>query len=141
MPGINIETESRLSDEVLRFAHSQMVESLVAELGASGYETIALTLRDETDSVVGCLRGATFWGWLNLDVFWVKAEHRRHGHGSSLLKLAEAEARKRGCHAVYQETFSPGARSFAERNGYQIVYQLGASGSARTKYSLFKQLG
>jgi len=54
----------------------------------------------EKGEVVGGLIGRTnqIPEWLEVSVIWVAEEKRRQGVGSQLMHLAEAEAKKRGCH-------------------------------------------
>ncbi len=106
-------------DEEIRKA---IVEPLVAyndsKAGPSLTRPIAVVVRDNTDSVVGGMWGHTGYGWL-FTQFLVVPEHLRgRGIGTQVMRLAESEAIKRGCHHAWLDTFQFQAREFYERLGY-----------------------
>lgn len=80
----------------------------------------ALTVfaRDESGRIVGGLRGATVWGWLEIELLWVAEEHRKDGLGREIMAAAEAEALARGCRHARVDTFDFQAPSFYARLGY-----------------------
>ena len=85
---------------------------------ATGPTPLDILIRDAKGEIVGGLIASTYWGWLELDVLWVVEGLRRHGYGRTLLRMAEAEARTRGCSRVMLTTYSFQARGFYEREGY-----------------------
>ena len=56
--------------------------------GQVNHKSLAIFLRDGKDEVVGGLLGGTYWGYLYIDVLWVKETHRNQGHGRELLNAA-----------------------------------------------------
>jgi GNAT superfamily N-acetyltransferase len=108
-------------------------------VGNSDYRSLALLLRNAEGEVVGGLLGQTEWGWLHVKALAVREERRGRGYGTKLLAMAEAEARERGCHDVYLDTFSFQARPFYEKRGYAVFGVLeGFVG--HTRYFLRKSL-
>jgi GNAT superfamily N-acetyltransferase len=55
-----------------------------------------------------------------VDSVWVQEEHRRQGVGAKLMKTAEDEARRRGCHHAHLETAEGQAPDFYRKLGYEV---------------------
>lgn len=85
-----------------------------------GYQPLNLFLRREDRSIAGGLLGEIYWGWLHINILWIDESLRRQGYGERLLKMAEEEARKKGCHAIHLDTMSFQARPFYEKFGYTV---------------------
>ena len=49
---------------------------------------------------------------------WIDEAYRRNGNGRKLMAAAEEEGRRRGCTAVWLDTFEFQARPFYEKLGY-----------------------
>ena len=65
---------------------------------------------------------------------------RRLGHGRALLRMAEAEARTRGCSHVMLTTYSFQARGFYEKEGYRVVGEMAGYPPGTTYYWMRKDL-
>ena len=89
-----------------------------------GLHPLAVLVRDRQKELLGGLTGNTYWGWLEIDDLWLPESLRGQGYGGLLLRVAEDEARKRGCQRVLLRTFGFQALSFYQRQGYQVVGQL-----------------
>jgi ribosomal protein S18 acetylase RimI-like enzyme len=89
--------------------------------GDPRFESFGLFLRGEGGEVEAGLTGRIRWGWLYVEMLWVRKELRRYGRGSSLLAGAEAHARNLGCAAVHLEANGPLALPFYRKRGYEIV--------------------
>jgi GNAT superfamily N-acetyltransferase len=76
------------------------------------------------ERIVGGLTGATVWGWLEVKLLWVSEHHRGRGYGTRLLRTAEDEARRRGCHHAVLDTVDFQARGFYEALGYRTFASL-----------------
>ena len=59
---------------------------------------IGVYMRDEKGVMLGGLIGVRKGEWLNIDYLWVSDTVRGTGVGSQLIKTAEEEARRKGCH-------------------------------------------
>jgi ribosomal protein S18 acetylase RimI-like enzyme len=104
------------------------------------HRLLTVLLRDPDGEIVAGLLGGTFWGWLHIDVLWVRDDLRRGGHGQALIEMAEDEAIRRGCHHAHVETHSFQALPFYQQHGYTILGQLPDFPQGHTKYYLVKAL-
>ena len=87
----------------------------------SGYRLLVIPIRDLTSgAVTGGLWGYSIWQWLYVDLLVVPEAMRRSGLGTRLMRLAEDEARRRGCIGAWLTTASFQARPFYENLGYTV---------------------
>ena len=63
-------------------------------VGADGHTPLNLIEYDADGNVIGGILGGTYWGWMYIDILWVREDHRKTGIGSKLLAEAEKEARE-----------------------------------------------
>ncbi|MBM7343459.1 GNAT family N-acetyltransferase [Pantoea coffeiphila] len=99
-----------------------------------------LTLRDEQNQIMAGLVARTWWGGLEVQYLWVSDDCRGKGVGRDLMQNAEQEARKRGCHMAYVDTFDFQARGFYEKLGYSVYGELGDYAHQHTRHYLAKKL-
>jgi len=104
------------------------------------HRVMNIFLRDPDGGVKGGLIGATFWGWLHVDILWVDENQRQKGSGRELLLAAEKEAARRGCRFSHLETHSFQALDFYLKQGYAVYGQLEDFPAGHTKYFLSKSL-
>lgn len=104
------------------------------------YQPVAIFLRDDAGALRGGLLGATYWGWLYIEVLWLEEPARRGGHGSELLAAAEQEALRRGCRHVHLDTMDWQALPFYQKRGYTIWGRLDDLPEGHTRYFLRKDL-
>ena len=112
----------------------------VAHAGDPAYVPLSLFLRDEGGAVAGGLLGDLYYGWLFVRILWVADEHRGGGHGERLVRAAEEEARARGCHAMWLDTFSFQAPGFYRRLGFQEFARLDEYPPGHARHFLWKPL-
>ena len=79
---------------------------------------------DENGNIIGGILGGTYWGWMHIDILWVHENHRNKGIGSKLLKEAEKEAVRRGCHHVHVDTMSWQAPDFCKKHGRRSPFHI-----------------
>jgi len=111
-----------------------------ADVGPSGRRAMAVLVRDDAGRIVAGISGYTAWGWLYVQWLWVAETERGAGLAARMLDAAEAEARLRGCHAAYIDTFSPVALKVYQRQGYAPFGALADFPPGRTRTFLQKPL-
>lgn len=118
-----------------------ITEGLVAanrgEVGPSGRRAIGVFAHDAALS--GGLVGYTAWGWLYVERLWVAETARGRGLADRLLGAAAAEARSRGCHGAWIDTFNPVARRVYERAGFTVFGTLPDFPAGNTRWFLQKR--
>jgi GNAT superfamily N-acetyltransferase len=89
-------------------------------LGPPETRPLAVLVRSADGAgVVGGLWGRTSHRWLFVEMVFLPDALRGCGIGEDLIRMAETEALARGCIGAWLDTFSPGARRFYERHGYE----------------------
>ncbi|MDO1582297.1 GNAT family N-acetyltransferase [Rhizobium oryzicola] len=111
-----------------------------ADIGPSNRQPLAILIRDDEGEVSGGLYGYTGWGWLFTQYLVVPEVHRGQGVAGKMLEMAEAEAKSRGCHGAWIDTFNPVALKTYQRQGYEIFGQLPEFPKGRTRTFLKKSL-
>jgi GNAT superfamily N-acetyltransferase len=109
-----------------------------AQLGPSGQRNLAVSVY-RGDDFVGGLAGFTAWDWLFVKWLWIREDARRAGLGARALEAAEAEARKRGCHAAWLDTLNRAARDLYLRHGYAVFGELADFHSGQSRYFMQKR--
>jgi GNAT superfamily N-acetyltransferase len=111
-----------------------------ADVGPADRQPLAVIVRDGAGEIVGGISGYTAWGWLYVQRLWVAEAARGGGLASRMLVAAEDEARRRGCHAAYIDTFNPVALKTYQRAGYTPFGALDDFPKGRTRTFLQKPL-
>jgi GNAT superfamily N-acetyltransferase len=101
----------------------------------------ALLVTDEQDgSPHGGLWGRTYYGWMFIELLIIDEKLRGGGIGTELMRRAEEEARRRGCHGIWLDSFSFQAPDFYRRLGYEIFGVLDDYPPGDRRYFLKKRL-
>lgn len=111
-----------------------------ADVGPADKQDLVAFVRDADGKVQGGLSGYTAWGWLYVQWLWLAEPSRGQGFGGRLLDLAEVEARERGCHGAFIDTFSPKARKAYEKQGYQAFGEMADFPKGRSRVFMQKSL-
>ena len=109
-------------------------------VGEDGHAPLNIVEYDPNGNIVGGILGGTYWGWMYVDILWVEERHRHKGIGSKILREAEKEAIRRGCHHVHLDTMSWQAPGFYKNHGYEVIGILPDIPSGNQKYLLTKAL-
>ena len=109
-------------------------------VGADGHTPLNIVEYDEDGNIIGGILGGTYWGWMYVDILWVREDHRKKGIGSRLLAEAEKEAVRRGCHHVHLDTMSWQAPDFYKKYGYTVIGILPDIPEGNQKFLLMKAL-
>jgi GNAT superfamily N-acetyltransferase len=110
-----------------------------ADVGPADRELLAVVVRDDEEVVAG-ISGYTAWGWLYVQWLWVADTQRGRGLAGRMLAAAEEEARARGCHSAYIDTFNPVALKTYLSAGYTPFGTLDDFPRGRTRTFLQKRL-
>ena len=111
-----------------------------SDVGPADRVPLAVLVRDEASTVVAGISGYTAWGWLYVQWLWVSETQRGQGLAGRMLETAEEEARKRGCHGSYIDTFNPIALKTYGHAGYVPFGKLDDFPRGRTRTFLQKPL-
>ncbi|MBB4145294.1 GNAT family N-acetyltransferase [Rhizobium rhizoryzae] len=111
-----------------------------ADVGPSERRTLAILVRDEAGALKAGINGYTGWGWLFTQWLWVDESLRGQGMAGRMLQAAEDEARARGCHSAWIDTFNPVAEKAYTRQGYEVFGELPDFPIGRTRKFLKKKL-
>jgi GNAT superfamily N-acetyltransferase len=143
---IEMEPRVELTDTPAPEAFQQILTPLIRfnqETACDGTpRLLAVLVSDpQTGQVVGGLWGRTHWGYLYTDLLFLPEALRRNGLGTRLMRLAEEEAAKRGCHGAWVDTYDFQARGFYERLGYAVFGVLDGPSPVYPRFFLKKRLG
>ena len=128
------------NEKETEFIRSALAEFNNGIVGSDGHTPLNLVEYDGDGNIIGGLLGGTYWGWMYVDILWVREDHRKKGIGSRLLAAAEAEATRRGCHHVHLDTMSWQAPEFYKKHGYEVIGVLPDIPEGEQKYLLMKSL-
>ena len=128
------------SEKEIEYVRAALARFNDACVGADGHTPLNLVEYDARGNVIGGLLGGTYWGWLYIDILWVREDHRRQGVGSRLLMQAEDEAVRRGCRHAHVDTMSWQAPAFSQKHGSRVIGILPDIPKGNQKYLLQKEL-
>jgi GNAT superfamily N-acetyltransferase len=140
MSGLAISTTDTPSPEELDVIGGALTAFNEADVGPADRKPLAVIARDAAGDIVGGISGYTAWGWLYVQWLWVAEAARGEGLAGRMLAAAEDEARTRGCHGAYIDTFSPVALKTYQRAGYVPFGALDDFPKGRTRTFLQKPL-
>jgi GNAT superfamily N-acetyltransferase len=106
---------------------------------------LVIAARSPEGQIIGGLVGVTAWGqtargWMHVAMLWVTEGWRGRGVGRRLLRTAESEAVRRGCHFAVLDTFEFQARPFYEGEGYVVFGVLEGYPPGSRRFSMWKEL-
>jgi GNAT superfamily N-acetyltransferase len=133
-----LEAEPRASD--MQALVKGLTEFNASQSNGDTPQYILATVRNSEGVLAGGLLGATYLGWLQIQVVWLDDNLRGHGYGSELMAVAEKEALRRGCARSFLETLSFQALPFYEKCGYEVFSRLPDFPPGGARYALTKQL-
>lgn len=89
-----------------------------AQFSPVEFSEFATVLKTAGGAVKGGIYAQAWAGMLFIKWLWIDEAYRRGGNGRRLMAAAEDEGRRRGCTAVWLDTFEFQARPFYEKLGY-----------------------
>ncbi len=111
-----------------------------SKVEADGYRRVAVFVRDPENKIVGGLIGDTYRDWLYVAILWVDEGLRGQDYGTRLMRAAEEEARRRGCHHAHVDTMSFQALPFYLKLGYAVWGELDDMPKGYKRYFLRREL-
>lgn len=108
--------------------YQTILEALIryndAAVGPSGYEPVAILIRDDRDETLGGLWGKVSYDWLFVELLFVPELLRGQKLGTQLMNAAEQLARERKCEGIWLDTYEFQAPAFYQSLGYKVFGQL-----------------
>jgi GNAT superfamily N-acetyltransferase len=132
-------TEAPTDDE-LTAINTGLASFNESQHGPAGFRLLVVVVRDTAGTIAGGIYGFTHWGWLYVQRLWVAESARGHGLAGRMLDAAEDEARARGCHGAWIDTFNPVALAVYRRAGYAAFGALPDFPRGHTRTFLSKRL-
>ncbi|RYG93568.1 MAG: GNAT family N-acetyltransferase [Alphaproteobacteria bacterium] len=137
---VSIEVTDRPTAEALDLIGKGLTSFNEADVGPADRRPLAVLVHDAEQSLVAGISGYTAWGWLYVQWLWVAEEKRGQQMAAHMLAAAEKEARARGCHGAYIDTFNPHALHVYQKAGYTVFGTLPNFPPGRTRSFLSKDL-
>lgn len=109
-----VEADDRVIDDGLG-----AFNDAAADLGA--VKPLRCYARTADGELVGGILARRWGACCEVQIVWVRDEHRRKGIASKLMRKVEEAARGHGCNLVYLETFSFQAPQLYKSLGYDIA--------------------
>jgi GNAT superfamily N-acetyltransferase len=109
-------------------------------IGPTQVRLLVLPIHDDDGTIRGGLWGSTLFEWFYVQMLVVPAVLRGRGIGRCLMRLAEGEARARGCRGAFVDTFSFQAEDFYRKLGYTCFGELPDFPPGHRRIFLFKRL-
>lgn len=137
---VSIEVTDRPTAEALDLIGKGLTSFNEADVGPADRRPLAVLVHDAEQALVAGISGYTAWGWLYVQWLWVAEEKRGQQMAAHMLAAAEKEARVRGCHGAYIDTFNPHALHVYQKAGYTVFGTLPNFPPGRTRSFLSKDL-
>ena len=128
------------TENEIKYIREELNQFNNERVGEDGHTPLNIVEYDTNGNIIGGILGGTYWGWMYVDILWVHENHRYKGIGSKLLREAETEAVRRGCHHVHLDTMSWQAPEFYQKHGYEVIGILPDIPNGNQKYLLMKAL-
>lgn len=128
------------SENEIKYVRDALFKYNEERVEEDGHTPLNIVEYDADGNIIGGILGGTYWGWMYIDIMWVREDHRRKGLGSKLISEAEKEAVRRGCHHVHVDTMSWQAPEFYKKHGYEVIGVLPDIPKGNEKYLLMKAL-
>jgi GNAT superfamily N-acetyltransferase len=138
--GYSLSLEDTPSRDDVMELYNAIVAYNTEQVGDHWTGRLNIFARDQHGQIIGGIYGFTDRGWLRVEVLVVKDGWRGQGVGTRLLAAAEAEARVRGCHDAWLDTFSFQALPFYELHGYVVFGALEDYPTGHSRYFVRKSL-
>jgi ribosomal protein S18 acetylase RimI-like enzyme len=116
-PPINNDPDPRDVD----YLENRIIEFNYRVSGHTDGDLLSMIIRNDAGEIVAGIYGFTWGHTCEIRTLWVHPDLRGQGVGSGLLKRAEEEAVRRGCHLIVLDTHSFQAPEFYKKLGYRVI--------------------
>lgn len=116
----NPEFESFVHQGIVEFNNLNSLSFLEVRKPGS-ISPLYIIAKDRQGKTIGGLVANTYWGWLDIEDFFLPEMYREKGLGSKILTMAEDLAVKRGCGSCHLTTYDFNAYEFYLNRGYYVV--------------------
>jgi GNAT superfamily N-acetyltransferase len=141
IPQPNISVTDAPDDADIKIIQDGLKAYNTEKAGYDDYKPLAVFVTDPaTGKVVGGLYGGSYIGQTRLERFFLPENLRRDHIGSRALKLAEEEAKRRGCTRITLNTLEIQAPGFYQKQGYTMAAKLECDPPGITRYVMTKKL-
>ena len=128
------------TENEIKYIREELNQFNNERVGEDGHTPLNIVEYDTNGNIIGGILGGTYWGWMYVDILWIHENHRYKGIGSKLLREAEKEDIRIGCHHVHLDTMSWQAPEFYQKHGYEVIGILPDIPNGNQKYLLMKAL-
>jgi GNAT superfamily N-acetyltransferase len=112
-----------------------------SKAGYDDYRRIAIFVTDpESGAIVGGIYGGSYMGQMSIERVYLPETLRGDRLGSRLLKMAEDEARRRGCSRLTLNTMEIQAQGFYLKLGFETAAALTCDPPGINRYVMTKKL-
>jgi len=112
-----------------------------SKAGYDDYRRIAIFVTDpESGAIVGGIYGGSYMGQMSIERVYLPETLRGDRLGSRIIKIAEEEARRRGCSRLTLNTMEIQAPGFYLKQGYEMAAKLDCAPPGVTRYLMTKKL-
>ena len=138
-PRLTVEEDPRPED--VRFLEESLHRFNVEATGIADGGFLGVFLRAADDAPVAGAFGWTWGGTCYLRHVYVSEGLRRQGHGTTLLKAVEAQARSCGCRQIMLETHDFQAPGFYRKLGFEVAARIADYPRGHHYLTFLKRLG
>jgi ribosomal protein S18 acetylase RimI-like enzyme len=140
LEAVRIEFEPLIDAAARDFITNGLDYYSMAISGCPDWCPVNFVLRGARGEVLGGLLGQLWGGWLHVTYLWIGKAARGQGHGTQMMREAEAYASAKGAIGATLETYSFQARPFYERLGYRVIGTIDDYPPGHAKFFLRKAL-
>jgi len=116
-----------------------LMEFNAAAGGPTGYQPVAVLLKDDSGQTIGGLTGRAIYDWLFISLLHIPEAFRGQDIGTRLMAKAEEFARQRGLVGIWLDTYSFQARGFYEKLGFTVFGTIEGHPRGGARYFLEKR--
>lgn len=126
--------------QVIQFLEDKLYEHNSTKINKENGNLFSKFVVSESREIIAGIAGWTWAGACEITQLWVDNSARKNGIGKMLLKMAETEAKKRGCFTIVVRSYSFQAPEFYEKHGYKAEHVIDDFPIGHRYYILMKKI-